>query len=396
MMNIQKNVQSATILTYALLLYSVLTLYFIPYGAFPYAKVFIPLLLVLFGFELLDKKITFGISEIILSIFIILFNIIPEFSITRFADALTIIVLVFKYRKFQYVNKIFLKVLYFLMLICIVYHACFSRYIYDDTTIIINNPDPNFSGFLALLFFLYCFKQRFVLGIIASFVLVFLLFSRNYLFSLILFFILLFLEKNLPNLYTIFFKRLGFIRICVLFMSINLAILINSFYFTENVDIVKTDFKRNNVNRFVTLNDDSNKARFTANKEFFELIKSDQNIALFGISREKMIEKSPDSTEENFDIKSMFPHRVPPHNSLFHMILMRGILFSTFYFLGIGLVIWHLYNQENLKYILPVILFTLFLHACYLGAFLIFILTIWALPEKDVIPIKVQSFKNNV
>jgi hypothetical protein len=385
----------ATFLTYILLTYAFISLFIIPYGTFPYAKTFIPMIIAVFGLELIDGKITITLSDIFLSIGILLTNIIPEFTLIRFSDAITIIILLFKCKKSVLVNKTFLKIIYYLGLISTIYYILFSRYFENENTIILNNPDPNFSGFLALLLFLFCYKNKFLLGILVCLGCVFLLWSRNYLLALIVFFILLLLENFAPNFFKSFYKKASIIKITLVFIFFNLIILLYSFYYVEKIKSpLSLGISRNDPNRFVALADDSNWYRFNANKEFFELLKDNQEVMLFGASFAEPVKIQTIRTEnENYnDLKDLFAYRVAPHNTIFHLILTRGVLFSSCYLLGFTFILKRLYSFENFKYLFPILIFGLFLHSIYSGVFIIFIVSILSMPEQD----KFLTFRNSL
>jgi hypothetical protein len=390
-------VPKATFLTYVLLAYSFSALFIIPYGTFPYARVFIPMIIAVFALELIDGKVTITLTDILLSIGILLTNIIPELSLSRFSDAITIIILLFKCKELVALNRTFLTIIYFLAMITTIYHISFSRFSGDENTIILNSPDPNFSGFLALSLFLFCYKNKFLLGILVCLACVFLLWSRNYFLALIVFFILLLLENFAPNFFKNIYKKASIVKIALVFIFLNLIILSYSLYHVEkNKSPVSLGILRSDPNRFFAVVDDSNWYRFNANKEFFELLKDDQEVMLFGASFAEPVTIQPIRTEnqdENYnDLKDLFAHRVPPHNTIFHLILIRGVLFSLCYLLGFTFILKRLYSFENFKYLFPLLIFGLFLHSIYSGVFIIFIVSILSMPEQD----KFLIFRNSL
>ena len=380
----------ATFLTYVLLTYAIVSLFIIPYGTFPYARIFIPMLIAVFGLELIDGKVTITLTDILLSIGILLTNIIPELSLSRFSDAITIIVLLFKCKELVLINRTFLNIIYFLAIITTVYHILFSRYFGDQNTIVLNNPDPNFSGFLALLLFLFCYKNKFLVGILICLSCIVLLWSRNYLLALIVFSILLFLEKFSPIFFKGFYQKADIVKMISIFVLLNFIVLFYSLYYVEKIKSPSfLGFSRNDPNRFIALQDDSNWYRFNANKEFFELLKNDQGIMLFGASSAEPVKIKTDDETENYN--SLFPHRLPPHNAVFHFIFIRGVLFSGFYFLAFTFILKRLYRLENFKYLFPILIFGLFLHTIYSGVFMIFVVSIMSMFEQD----KFLSFRGS-
>ena len=366
----------ATGLTYVLFIYSFFSLYVIPYESIPFAKLFLPIVMILWGFELIDQKIKVGLVDILLSILVLISSVVPEFSLDRFSDAIIIIILLFKFKSIQTINPLFSRTIYALGSLVLTYHIFFSRYFRDSAIVVINNPDPNFSGFLCLLLFLFFFKNKYWLGVGICLSATFLLWSRNYVLALLVFLLLVFLEKFGSFFYRAVFVRASFLRVFTFFIALNVAVLFFSFYFIDKVQSpVSLGLMRNDPNRLLTFEDDSNWYRFNANKEFFDLLKKDRELMLFGVSGAR-----PDL--DDMEYRKLLPNRVPPHNSIYHFVLLRGILFSLAYFAALATIFHRLYTPENLKYIISVLIFGLFLHAIYSGSFLIFFVAILSLPER--------------
>ena len=204
--------------------------------------------------------------------------------------------------------------------------------------------------------------------------------------ALIVFFILLLLENFAPNFFKNIYKKASIFKIALVFIFLNLIILLYSFYYVEKIKSpLSLGISRNDPNRFVALADDSNWYRFNANKEFFELLKDNQEVMLFGASFAEPVKIQTIRTEnENYnDLKDLFAYRVAPHNTIFHLILTRGVLFSSCYLLGFTFILKRLYSFENFKYLFPILIFGLFLHSIYSGVFIIFIVSILSMPEQD-------------
>ena len=102
---------------------------------------------------------------------------------------------------------------------------------------------------------------------------------------------------------------------------------------------------------------------------------------LFGASSAELVKIKTDDETENYN--NLFPHRLPPHNAVFHFIFTRGVLFSGFYFLAFTFILKRLYRLENFKYLFPILIFGLFLHAIYSGVFMIFVVSIMSMLEQD-------------
>jgi hypothetical protein len=131
--------------------------------------------------------------------------------------------------------------------------------------------------------------------------------------------ILLFLEKFAPVFFKNFYQKADIVKMISIFIFLNLIVLFYSLYYVEKIKSPSfLGFSRNDPNRFIAVEDDSNWYRFNANKEFFELLKNNQGIMLFGASSAELVKIKTDDETENYN--SLFPHRLPPHNAVFHFM----------------------------------------------------------------------------
>ncbi len=371
--------QAATVLSYLLLFYAAIFLYIIPYIipdlTIPRLKIFLPIFIVFLLFELLDKKIKLYTLDLLL-ILIILLSSLFNFYVEKVGDAIVISILLLTYKKQQIFNKTFLLIIYLFSAIAIIGQLLVYRDEVENT-IILAVGDPNFSGLIMLLFFFFCWKNRFILGVVLSVVCAFLFVSRAYFLALAIFFVLFFLERInsqtriINGLINLFSQKSRFFLILIV---ANLSLLFFSIYFLNYIE-VQTGYKPRDLSRLQRLNDNSNLTRFTSNYVWLNLIQKDSDIALFGVPSQYN-----DEDELNKFFKSL-GSRVVPHNSLFHIIAQRGILFCLVYFLIIDKILNKTYKKENFKYILAYLVFALFLHAAYGGPRLIFLIITLALPE---------------
>ena len=241
-------------------------------------------------------------------------------------------------------------------------------------------PDPNFSGFYMLLFFMFCFRNNFIFGILLSILCVFLFVSRAYTISLSLFAVIylfetLFISKDkklnmhINNVLRKIFNRNIFFSLVLI---ANLSLYISSAYIIEITNSINGGtFARDNISRLVTVNADDSE-RFEVNSLVIQALISDPKILLFGIP-----ERTPEYMTEFANT------RVVPHNSLLRLVLECGVTFGLYYLFIVGLILKRLYAQENIKYILSFITFSLFLHVAYQSIFLAFLVSILSLPERD-------------
>ena len=189
--------------------------------------------------------------------------------------------------------------------------------------------------------------------------------SRGYILGLSVFFVVVISEKILRK--TIFFtKRAYFLLILI---GINILLLSFSIYFINHIEITNNLIGREDLERITSLNDKSNFIRFTANAKMLNLLNSDFYTTLFGLreqSQEYLIEQLRYTVD---------------HNAILRITVFRGVIFVSFYLMALGRIIRRLYSLENLKYILSLIFFSLFLHTGYQDVGLIFFIATLALPE---------------
>ena len=376
--------QAASGLSYLILFYAAILVYIIPYiipdFTIPHFKIFLPIFIIFLLFELLDKKIKLYTLDLLLILILLIISLF-NFSAPKVADAITISLLLVTYKKQQVFNKTFLFIIYLFSTISIIGQLLVYRDELDGT-ITLAVGDPNVSGLLMLIFFFFCWKNRFILGVVLSLVCAFLFVSRTYFLALAIFFGLFFLERinykiiinnRLINLNLLFKKT----RFYLILIVANLLVLFFSIYFIKHIE-VKTGYNPRDLARLQKLNDSSNLTRFTANYAWLNLMKKDSDIALFGVP-------SKYTDVDNFyKLFDRLGSRAIPHNSLYYTIAYRGILFCLVYFLIIGRILNKTSNKENLKYILAYIVFALFLHGAYGGERLIFLITTLALPESKL------------
>jgi hypothetical protein len=188
--------------------------------------------------------------------------------------------------------------------------------------------------------------------------------------SLFVFGLVFIAEKLFPKLIErkglIFFNRRSFVKILIV---ANLFILGLGTYYINHLGVQKN--AERNMTRVTVLNDESNLERFKANAALITLFTRDLDTALFGLSEQ----------DEDY-LKSLLDTNVV-HNSFLRVLVYRGIIFSFFYFIALGIIIRRLYSFKNIKYLLSLLAFSLFLHAGYQGYPLILFITTIALPDVE-------------
>ncbi len=350
---------------YLLIFYAITALYLIPYGTFAYADSFIPILSIILLFELVFDRIKLNRIDLILILFLLLITFSVNFSLGRLADAFNMIALSLVCRNNYYLNRNFVFTIYWLSLGSIIYQLAFYRHPAFNIPVL-SILDPNFSGFLMLLFFFFCFRNNFKIGLFISIACAFIFFSRAYLLSLFIFICIFIYEKCFTFIVKrqtvgLFINKLSFLLMILLANSL---LLVMGTYFINNAETTSKQLGRTDLQRVTQIADESNLYRFQSNERIVRyLIKTPEN-ALLGLP--------PNYDEEKLRLN--LP-AVTPHNGLLHLIFYRGIIFCSFYFLLLGRIIKRLYQPQKLKYLLALIVFSLFLHVAYFGPSLIFFVT---------------------
>ncbi|MCL6751572.1 hypothetical protein KBT16_11575 [Nostoc sp. CCCryo 231-06] len=355
---------------------SAISLYIIPYGVFPDYILSVSTLLVLSILLLLC--IVFGLSihrSDINLIFLLALMSLFYFSGTKLYYLMIVSILLIGCRSVQNPNKKIVWAIYFISFISIINQLIHQSTGRDFYTLSV--PDPNFSGFYMLIFFMFCFRNNFILGILLSILCVFLFLSRTYavslgLFMLIYLFEVLFLSKLKKKRSSIpFLKIFNKNFLLPLVLVANISIYFSSFYIVDIASLMSGgSFARDNIQRLVTVNADDT-ARFEVNLLVIKALINEPNVLLFGIP-----ERTPEYITHFADTDFV------PHNSLLRLVLECGLIFSFYYLFLVGIILKRLYTHENLKYILSFLLFSLFLHVAYQPIFFVFIISIFSLPER--------------
>ena len=360
-----------------LVFYSATALFIIPYDSFPHAQLVIPILTIIFLFKLFTSQILLKKSDLILIVIILLICCI-NISSPRIIDSFFIIILLISCQQPRYLNRKYVKFIYFYVLGSIVIQILFFDLARVEGREALSVSDPNYSAYLILLFSLFCYKNNFKLTcFVLSISSIFLFNSRSFTVSFLAFLLFLLLEKFLPKISKYInstFDKNKFINFLILILALNLFILSYSIFFVYSVATV-TDLKSTgeSIERLVKFKDESNFSRFLSNVVFLEIMSKNIDVACWGI---------PEQSREY--IHSLFSFRNGKklnvlHNSLFDFILRRGIIFSLFYFIALGIIVMRSGNN-NLKYIIPGIIWPLFYWGAYKNVGLAFFVIIIALP----------------
>lgn len=201
----------------------------------------------------------------------------------------------------------------------------------------------NLSGAYLFLFFIFSDILDNKNGKILVMFLSLLMLSRLLIFSMILFYLIRFLKKYLKS-------RIENFNVTFIVITSYILISFFSIWYVVNVR-AEIDSDTANINRVVTLNDGSNKLRFSANAMEIAAIYNDplDIKVLFG-----------SGSVENY-MKANKGAAIIPHNELFDAIIEFGII-TVLFFSFVSLPIFNqVTSYTNIEYFIPILFYTLIL-----------------------------------
>jgi len=353
---------------YALILYCLIVTFVIPYKSFfPHAKLFLPIIVFILILQLIVYKVKIKLIDAIIACLILIASSLPVSSLVLFRYTLPIcfILIGFNDNKPTLLKRSYLRILYWICLPSIVYQLIVYRNQFFDgvARITLSVGDHNISGLFMLLFFFFCYKNRFRIGIALSLICIVFFLSRNYFISLCVFFLILLFEAP-------FSKIISKIHFAYIFLIANFLVIALSYYWIGNVEAsVLYDSGASRLFSFSSFNDSSNLDRFEANVFLIQSYLNDPILALQGY-------------RDNY-INVFQPLRLLIHQSFLEVFAYTGVPFSCLYFFAFVRVVMRYYHKENFKYIYSYLIFTLFLHSSLQGATLILFILILSLPSKS-------------
>jgi|GEM_PF-2059372 len=342
---------------YAAISYPLIVLYIIPYGLIPHFKIFLPLLVAIFGLQLvLVKQKKQNWFDWLLSISIISTAIIrfyytsTDTAIEGLGMALLVSMLLLNCREEKRINNFFANLMYYPAFASIIFQLRTS-YLNNTGTgeerlvLGVSHTEANLSSLFILIFFFFCLKNNFKIGSIFCLGSSVLFMSRGYALALVVFFIIWAFEKKI-------FKYLSKINFATLFIGANILLIIFSIFWANNINPVFQSGEVTGIERLRALNDNSNYVRFALNRDIITLFMNDLELATWGFPY-------------NYGEAIIKAIGKPPHNSLLSFVATNGVLLSVLYFVIFIKIVQRFYNKENLKYILSYLTFSLFLYGAF-------------------------------
>lgn len=344
-----------------LFVYSILSFFIIPSGTFSYALFLLPIIIIFVLYEVITERIKFRLSDIMIGFGILFCTFAYNYSRLKLAESLTLVCLLMLCRFPQSLDRRKLYPVYLVSMVGIVYQLMTHKH--NLGVNVLSVGDPNFSAYIMLLFFMFSWKNRYLIGVILSIVCNFIFLSRAGFLGLLIFILIGLGETKIANIFlkkvkSLFPKRIPILPIVLI---LNFSLIVYSISYVENksLDDVSANTERQNLSRLSNVEDQSNYARWLGNKQITEFLMENQQVFLFGVQEKDIVK-----------LKKL----KAAHNSFLHNILFFGIFYSLIYFIGLGMIIRRVYKPYNLKYLLSAIFFALFLHSLFNGVYLIFLM----------------------
>ncbi len=297
----------------------------------------------------------FPVSLLIFSFFTIILSLIlkPTF-ISYVLVFLAAYFVVDNIKNKKYSKSTVKKIVFFSLLFCCLQMLYFRS---SDGRPVLSFIDPNFSAFYLFLLFVItnCLQLR-LLNFICI-ILGLLTLSRAFLFAVVIFLVLKYLK--------IFYNLAKSIRIHIPIIIVLLSLI---FVFLAGEALRKyggnnvTEYDVN-ISRFVTLNDGSNRLRFSLNEQFVKALINSDKLKLTGVSREYYV--------SNYGI-------LLPHNGFFEFVRINGLILAIIFVSSVFLLILNSSSRFSFPFIASYIFYMCFLPVIPAGISLLLVSIIYA------------------
>ncbi len=223
----------------------------------------------------------------------------------------------------------------------------------------------NYASVLVFMFFLYCNKKRHPLGIVLGiiFAIVFPQ-SRSYLLLFGLFYVCWIFKKQI-------FAALNKIKLnhsFVLILLLTVITVILSYVWVYQISV-------HGISGYhQSLNDLSNQQRFVANIYAFERILQDKNTRIWGYGSNLLEVMGINNRISMYMGVSL----LQAHNSVLNLLLRMGILSGILYFIVATSVIDKYFTEDNIPFILPYLINSMFMHDLFEGQWIILFIAVLA------------------
>lgn len=356
----RRGLSAFEIFYYALLLYSLVILFILPAGSgIRHAVVALPMFGGFLAILLLNKKIAI-VDVLIVCILLVLALIVGHYDTISDAITLSILLLFFSALRREppgYIraNRVLLHVFGWLAFasLALQLYQNFGAPGYWGYTSTLSVGDTNFSGLYVLLFLYFSQRSGFWPGIILALVAMFLFLSRTYFLAIVVFLVLLLFKEKLRFI----FASLNFV---ILIIILNIALMIYAGYILRSIGV--SDFYAvRGIERLVSFDDRSATVRLQYNYLLLEDMLQNPGNGLLGQG-------------QKFEESATRLLGKVPHNTFMSLVGVHGLLFTVFYLIVLSVLFRKLnWKNEGFVYVVPIIVYSLFLHGVLSKAFVIFL-----------------------
>ena len=214
--------------------------------------------------------------------------------------------------------------------------------------------DPNFAGYIALTLFIFSFYRGIKVGVIFGLVSVFILLSRTYMFSILIFILAYQFRSPLYSL----IKSIKLNSFISLFLVTNIVLLMLSLLVVSRFEFGDIDRRQAGQNRLLRLTDGSLYIRLYQNARVFDMLWQGNEAAWVGLGGD---------VEDKYVVQGSRLKGQPPHNSLFHSVIVYGFIFTLYYLYSVSYIFGGWLNARNVPILIAYSSYAANLHALLLN-----------------------------
>lgn len=264
---------------------------------------------------------------------------------------------------------------YYVLLLLVVYNI-YRNYSRDVTFDSIG--DRNYTGVLIFSLFLYSNKTKHLCGVTIP--LVYALFftqGRTYRVVIALFYLIILLQRLIGVIKKRFKKSEFRISFRALFLIGLIGTAIFSFFWVFHVSAGGVGEYHSGIN------DTSNRLRFVANINGFDMLQDPKNTLLWGYGNYLKEHLGIDTQSGAMTTYYLGVRLEQPHNSILNVVLRAGMIPGFLYFNLLAALLEKINRKDNGPYLYPYMLNGMIMHSLFEGVWLIFWLVILLMPRRE-------------
>lgn len=204
----------------------------------------------------------------------------------------------------------------------------------EERRLVSSIGDPNFAGYIALTLFIFSVYRGYNVGILLGVLLIFVLLSRTYMFSLLIFAVTYLFRDKVYRL----IEKVRLNSFIAIFTVTNVAVLVLSLFLVSQLEFGEVTDQQGEGSRLFRVTDSSLYVRLYQNARVFEMLWQGEADAWIGLW---------ERVQQDYIIKSSRLKGQPPHNSLFHAVIVYGFIFTVVYVLSISVIVDRWLNSRS-------------------------------------------------